>query len=91
MKFSINYFDTNIGPLKVNTIIFLLAFAIGMFYVYVTHPEPIIIIKHPNPENVSNLVYKDDNDACYKYKASEVDCPADNNLVNEHPITVEEK
>lgn len=91
MKMNIKYFDTNIGPLKVNTLIFLLAFAIGMFYVYINKPEPIVIIRHPNPENAGNTIYKDDHDMCYKYHATEVDCPNDENLINNHPLTVEDK
>lgn len=91
MTLNIKYFDTNIGSLKVNTLIFLIAFAIGMFYVYITKPEPVVIVKHPNPENSNNTIYKDDNDTCYKYKATEVDCPANENMLNSHPIVVEEK
>ena len=49
MKFDFDRFNTNLGPLKINTLIFLIAFALGMLYVYVTHPEPKIIVKHPTP------------------------------------------
>lgn len=91
MSMSIKYFDTNIGPLRVNTLIFLLAFAIGMFYVYITKPEPTIIVRHPNPENAGKTVYKDDNDTCYKYKATEVECPADEKGISDHPIVVDDK
>ena len=45
MKFDFDRFNTNLGPLKINTLIFLIAFALGMLYVYVTHPEPKIIVK----------------------------------------------
>ncbi len=88
---NIKYFDTNIGPLKVNTFFFLIAFAIGMCYVYITKPESTVIVKHPNPENASNIVYEDDNDTCYKYKATEIDCPSDDKMINDHPIMVAEK
>lgn len=91
MSMSIKYFDTNIGPLKVNTLIFLLAFAIGMFYVYITKPEQTIIVRHPNPENADKTVYKDDNDMCYKYKATEVECPANKKEISDHPIVVDDK
>lgn len=82
-------YNTNLGPLKVNSIIFLLALGIGMFFVYITHPEPTIIIKHPTPDNAGKIIYQDKSDSCYKYKATEVKCPDDPELISEHPLIIE--
>jgi len=90
MKFNIHKYTSNLGPLKINVIIFLLSFGLGMLYVYAMHPEPKIIIKHPTPENSDDLIYKDDNDTCYKYKAMEVECPVDKSLINDHPLVIKE-
>ena len=59
---------------KFNFFAFIIAFAIGMFYVYIAAPKPKIIIKYPTPYNANKIVYKNDNDICYKYKVDEVKC-----------------
>ncbi len=59
---------------KFNFFAFIIAFAIGILYVYVSAPKPRIIIKYPTPLNADKIVYKNENDICYKYKAEEVKC-----------------
>ena len=60
----------------INPIVFIVAFAIGLFFTYITAPTPIPIIQYPTLENAGSIVYKDDADVCYKYKVMKVDCPA---------------
>ena len=73
----------------INPYVFIIAFAISIFVVYIVHPEPTIIYKHPNPENAGKYTYKNDNnDSCYKYEANEVKCPSDPNLIIEHPLII---
>jgi len=59
---------------KFNIIAFIIAFAIGILFVYLSAPKQKIIIKYPNPYNSDKVVYRGDNDICYKYKAKEVKC-----------------
>jgi hypothetical protein len=55
---------------------FFFALAIGMFYVYIRVPPPKIVIKYPTPDNVGKVVYKDEAENCYVYKAIKQDsCP----------------
>ena len=54
---------------------FLIAFAIGISYVYFVHPAPKVVIKYPNPYNSGKITYQDNADNCYKYKATKVECP----------------
>lgn len=68
---------------KFNFIAFFVAFAIGIFYVYISTPKPKIIIKYPTPYNANKIVYRNDNDICYKYEVEEVKC-SDNSI--EQPI-----
>lgn len=58
----------------VNPLAFFIALFVGIFIVYLSVPEPKIIIKYPTPENVDKNIYKDGSDTCYKYQANEVDC-----------------
>ncbi len=74
---------------SINPYVFIISFCIGIFICYITQPEPKIIIQHPRPDNVDSVIYKDDNDDCYKYESQEVDCPADRRTVMEHPIRIE--
>ena len=59
---------------KFNFFAFIIAFSIGMFYVYIASPKPKIVIKYPTPYNANKIVYKNDNDICYKYKVEEINC-----------------
>lgn len=54
---------------------FLIAFAIGISYVYFVNPKPRVVIKYPNPYNSGKITYQDDASNCYKYKATKVSCP----------------
>lgn len=64
----------------INIIAFLIAFMIGIIYIYITIPEPIILIKYPTPYSL-DIVYKDDHDTCYKYLINEIDCPYDKSKI----------
>lgn len=63
---------------------FFISLFIGMFLVYISTPAPDIIIKYPLPDEVNDIVYKDDGEMCYKYDVTEVDC--DQNEVNEFEV-----
>ena len=65
----------------IDPLAFFIAFEVGIFLVYVFAPAKKIVIKWPTPDNVGKVVYKDHSDSCYKYKANEVSCPADESLI----------
>lgn len=56
---------------------FIIFFAIGMFFVYISTPRPDIIIKYPTPDQADQLTYKNKSGTCYKYNTAEVTCSAD--------------
>jgi len=59
---------------KFNFIAFFIAFFIGFIYIYLSAPKQKIIIKYPNPYNINKNIYKNQNDLCYKYEVSEIEC-----------------
>jgi hypothetical protein len=62
---------------KLNIFAFIIAFAIGIFYVYISTPKPKVIIKYPTPYNANNIVYRHKHsDNCYKYQVEEIKCTA---------------
>jgi hypothetical protein len=78
----------------INTYVFIIAFGVAVLVVYLLHPEPTIVHRHPNPHNAGKLTYKhdkkneNDDDTCYKYEANEVKCPSDPSLILEHPLII---
>lgn len=65
--------------------VFLISFAIGVFVVYLTSPPPREIMVYPTPENVGELLYKDNADQCYKFLPDQVSCPKDESKIRKIP------
>ena len=59
----------------INLPIFLISFAIGLFFVYVIGPEKKTVFVYPTPENYTKIQYKDNVGQCFQYKTESVDCP----------------
>jgi hypothetical protein len=64
----------------------LLSFALGIFFVYILKPAPIVIIKFPNIENAGKLIYKDRNGTCFVYETKEVDCDKNEARIRPFPL-----
>ena len=71
---------------KIDPIIFLISFTVGLFMCYITNPKPNIVIKYPNPDNAGKIIYKDDAETCYKYSSNEIKCPEDISKIIDNPI-----
>lgn len=65
---------------------FFAALFFGLMMCYILTPIPKIVIRHPTPENVDDIIYKDKSDNCYKYEVDEIKCPKDKDLIKKHPI-----
>ena len=57
--------------------IFLISFAIGLFFVYILGPERKTIYIYPSPENTDKILFKDKAENCFSFEEQEVDCPSD--------------
>lgn len=66
--------------------VFLISFAIGLFFVYFLGPETKTIYVYPSPQNYSNIQYKDGADQCFQLKPVETKCPLNPFLVKTVPI-----
>lgn len=66
--------------------IFLISFAIGLFFVYLYGPESKNIYIYPSPENVDKILYKDNANNCFAYDQMEVKCPKDTSLITVIPV-----
>jgi hypothetical protein len=66
--------------------IFLVSFAIGLFFIYVLGPKMKKILIYPSPENVDKVLFKDNADNCFYFKQVQVDCPSDESKITNTPI-----
>jgi hypothetical protein len=74
---------------KIEPKFFFLALAVGLFMTYTFTTPPKIVYKYPTPDTVNELVYQDNGSHCFKYKANEVNCPA--NRKDIHTIPSQDK
>jgi hypothetical protein len=65
---------------------FIISFAIGLFFVYILGSDQHIIYVYPTPDNYTSVMYKDNADQCFQYKAQETDCPMNPLLIKTIPI-----
>lgn len=66
--------------------VFIISLAVGLFFVYITNPEPEIIYIYPTPDNVNKIQYQDKANNCYDFVQKEVSCPTDPNMIKIVPI-----
>lgn len=53
---------------------FIISFALGLFFVYVSAPKKQVIFVYPNLENSEKILVQDDNQTCFKMTPREVSC-----------------
>lgn len=70
----------------VNIPIFIISFAIGLFFVYVLGPETKIIYMYPSPSNYTKIQYKDNSDQCFNFTPTETKCPMNPFKINTVPV-----
>jgi hypothetical protein len=66
--------------------IFLISFAIGLFFIYILGPEMKKIYIYPSPENVDKILFKDKAENCFYFDERIVDCPKDESQISKIPI-----
>jgi hypothetical protein len=66
--------------------IFLISFAVGLFFVYILGPEAKTIYIYPSPENYKKTQYKDNADQCFQFKPVETRCPLNPFSVKTVPV-----
>lgn len=71
---------------KIHPIYFIVSFAIGLFFCYISQPKPDVIVKFPSPYNAETVTYKNEDSSCYKYRADKVACPRDKSVIKEQPV-----
>jgi hypothetical protein len=68
--------------------IFIISFAVGIFFIYILGPEMKKIYIYPTPESVNKVLFKDKADNCFYFEEEETECPKDVNLISTIPFQV---
>jgi hypothetical protein len=66
--------------------VFIISFAIGLFFVYIYGPEMKTIYIYPSPENIDKVIFKDKADNCFSFQANEVECPKNESILSKIPL-----
>ena len=66
--------------------VFLVSFAVGVFFVYILGPEIKTVYIYPTPENVDKMLFKDKADNCFRFEEQVVNCPKDKSLISNIPM-----
>jgi len=65
---------------------FIISLAIGLFIVYIWGPDEHVVYVFPTPDNASRIQYKDNADNCFRFKATETNCPTDEGDISRIPV-----
>jgi hypothetical protein len=69
-----------------NPIAFIISFSIGILIVCIKQPVKKIVYKYPTPFNSDKIIYRDNENGCFKFKVTDVVCPTDKSKIKEQPI-----
>ena len=64
--------------------VFLISFALGMFYVYIKGNDTKKIYIYPNPENTDKFLIQDQAGQCFKFIPQQVSCK--NQTITKIPV-----
>jgi hypothetical protein len=66
--------------------LFIISFAIGMFFVYIMGVEPKIIHIYPSPETINKYILQDKANNCFVYEKEQLSCPEDDDDIEQIPL-----
>ena len=59
----------------INLPVFIISFAIGIFFVYIMLGDMRTIYIYPSPENSELMIYRDKASQCFAFEQKTVECP----------------
>lgn len=67
---------------------FMVAFALGILYVYASSPPKTMVLQYPTPFNAGKIVYTDSANNCFVFDAIALDQCPEGKKVKAQPIIV---
>ncbi len=58
----------------------------GVIAVLFVKPQQIVVYKYPTPENAGKVIYKDKNNVCYRFSATEQNCDKNESRLKDFPL-----
>ena len=83
---SIKYIGQMLFDKYISLPVFLMAFAIGSIFVFLTPPESSKVVVYPTPDNKDTFLYGDKAENCFEFRQTEVACPSDRGLLKHIPF-----
>ena len=74
-----------------NLPVFLIAFSIGLLFVFLSDSESNTVFVYPTPYNLDKIEYKDSVGNCFNFSADKLECPEDISLIKTIPIQTTKK
>jgi hypothetical protein len=59
---------------------------VGIIAQFVIKPEQKTIVRYPEPSKADSLTFRDSNNTCFKFKASEVECNTNEGNLLDFPL-----
>ena len=72
----------------INIPLFLISFALGLFFVYILGPDIKTVYMYPSPSNYTKIQYKDNTDQCFNFTPTETKCPLNPFKIHTVPVQV---
>lgn len=57
---------------------FLISLVLTYLLIYILYPKPKVVLKYPSVSDKVSDLYVDDNNICYRYHRSQIQCPNSN-------------
>jgi hypothetical protein len=80
--------QASVSSFRIHLPAFLIAFVVGLAYVFMIQPPPKVIVTHPSPYNSGKVTYEDDTGTCFMFDAKKVTCPSNEKEIRPQPVMV---
>lgn len=68
--------------------VFIVSFAIGLFFVYIMGTEMKTVYIYPSPDLINKVLFKDNADNCFELKQTEIKCPLEDSEIFHVPVQI---
>ena len=65
---------------------FIISFAIGVFYIYISLPKQRIVTVYPTQDNATDFNFKDKAHNCFRFEQEITTCPANDDALKTIPM-----